>query len=209
MIKGVIFDMDGVLADTEHFYQTRRERFLCQMDFPHPSGMDFIGSNERVIWETLVPEDPVMREEMMMGYRAYQKLHPVQYGELLDPEICFVFKKLKENGIKTAIASSSNRRDIRDMMACAGIESLVDFVISGGDCTAHKPAPEIYLRALEALGLDAGEALAVEDSPIGILAAKNAGIWVLGFVPRHGEKLDQSAADGKICRLSQVLEHVL
>lgn len=208
MIKGIIFDMDGVLVDTEHFYQTRREEFLGHMDFPFSPGLDFVGSNERAIWETLVPEDPVMREEMMMGYRAYRKLHPVQYEALIDPEVRLVFETLKAYGIKTAIASSSDRKDILEMMKSAGIEPFVDFVISGVDCTAHKPAPEIYLRALKALDIEADEALAVEDSPTGILAAKNAGIRVMGFLPRHGEKLDQSAADGIICRLSQVPELV-
>lgn len=67
MIKGVIFDMDGVLVDTEHFYQTRREQFLRRMDFPIPPERDFVGSNERAIWEALVPDDPVMWEEMLMG----------------------------------------------------------------------------------------------------------------------------------------------
>jgi len=208
MIKGVIFDMDGVLVDTEHFYQTRREQFLRHMDFPFLPGMDFVGSNERAIWETLVPGDPVMREEMLMGYRAYRKLHPVKYEELLDPEVPEVFKMLKRHGVKVAIASSSDQKDIREMMAVAGVEAVTDFVISGVDCSAHKPEPEIYLRALKELGITAQEAVAVEDSATGIQAAKNAGIFVLGFRPRHGEKMDQSAANGTIGSLSEVLHFV-
>ena len=206
MIKGIIFDMDGVLADTEHFYQVRREDFLRRMDFSFPQDLDFVGSNERAIWEALVPDDPVMREEMLMGYRAYRRLHPVNYEELVDPDVRAVFEALKEDGKKIAIASSSDREDIGKMMAAAGVEEMTDFVISGVDCSAHKPNPEIYLRALKALGLSKAEAIAVEDSPTGIMAAKNAGIKVYGIRPRHGEKIDQSAADGQIRKLSEVLK---
>ena len=130
----------------------------------------------------------------------------MKYEELLDPGVPEVFKALKGHGVKVAIASSSDQNDIREMMAVAGIEAYTDFVISGVECSAHKPAPEIYLRALKALGITEQEAVAVEDSPTGIQAAKNAGIFVLGFRPRHGEKMDQSAANGTIGSLSEVLD---
>ncbi len=76
MIQGVVFDMDGVLADTEHFYQCRREAYLDRMDFPGARGVDFVGSNEKAIWETLVPGDAELREQMLQGYRAYRRFHP-------------------------------------------------------------------------------------------------------------------------------------
>ncbi len=91
------------------------------------------------------------------------------------------------------------------MVKAADIGSLVDYIISGEDCTAHKPAPEIYLRALEGLGLSPEEAFAVEDSPTGIAAAKNAGLRVYALKPRHG-KMDQSAATAVIGKLTDLLD---
>lgn len=206
MIQGVIFDMDGVLADTEHFYQTRRDAFLDAMDFPGPRGVDFVGSNEKAIWDALVPGDPVLRQEMLQGYRAYRRLHPTDYAALADPTAGPLFAELKRRGLKTAIASSSDRDAIRRLVEGAGLKGLPDYVISGEECAAHKPAPEIYQRSLAALGLAPEQALAVEDSPAGIASAKNAGLRVYALRPRHGEAMDQSAADGILTSLTEILE---
>lgn len=205
MVKGIIFDMDGVLVDTESFYQRRREDFLCQMEFDYHGNRNFVGSNERAIWETMVPEDPEFRQEMLMGYRAYRRLHPIPYGELLDPQVPGLFRRLKEDGLKLGIASSSYLGAVREVVKLADAQELVDFMISGEDCAAHKPNPEIYLRSLDALGLAPEEAIAVEDSPAGIAAAKGAGLRVYALRPKGEFELDQSAADGVLEQLTDVL----
>lgn len=206
MIQGVIFDMDGVLADTEHFYQCRREDYLDRMDFPGPRGVDFVGSNEKAIWETLVPGDIELREQMLQGYRAYRRFHPEDYGKLADPQVKPLFEELRRRNVRVGIASSSDREGIQEFMRAAGVAGLVDFIISGEECTAHKPNPEIYLRAMAALGLTPGTSFAVEDSPTGIAAARNAGMTVYALRPRHSEKMDQSAANGILNSLAEVIE---
>lgn len=209
MVKGVIFDMDGVLVDTEWFYQTRREEFLHLMDFPfQPEEGCFVGSNEKAIWETLVPDDPEFRQEMLMGYRAYRRLHPIPYKKLLNPQVPGVFARLKLDGLKIGIASSSCVDSVREMTDAAGIGNLVDSIVSGEDCAAHKPDPAVYLRSMEALGLNPEEVFAVEDSPAGITAAKRAGLRVYALRPRSEMRLDQSEADAVISRLDAVLELV-
>lgn len=206
MIQGIVFDMDGVLADTEHFYQCRREEYLERMDFPGPRGVDFVGSNEKAIWETLVPDDPKLREQMLQGYRAYRRFHPEDYRKLVDPEVKPLFGELHRRNIRVAIASSSDRDAIRRFIQAANVMDLVDYVISGEECSAHKPDPEIYLRAMEALGLTPETAFAVEDSPTGIAAARNAGMTVYALHPRHSEKMDQSAANAILNSLAEVIE---
>ena len=204
MHKGIIFDMDGVLADTEGYYTGRRDEYLRLMGYRRREETDFTGSNEKALWETMVPHDPELRRELMMGYRAYRKLHPIPFQKLLDPQVEPLFRALKANGLKIGIASSSDPKAIAALVQAAGVEALVDSQISGEQCKAHKPDPEIYLRSLEALGLNAAEALAVEDSPTGILSAKRAGLTVLALKPRHGEPLDQSLADVVIPQLMDV-----
>ena len=110
--------------------------------------------------------------------------------------------------LKVAVASSSAAPDIMKMLTEGGLKAMVDFAFSGEDCAAHKPAPDIYLKALNALGLTADKAIAVEDSPTGIASAKAAGLKVLALKPRHGEPLDQSAADCIITQLMDVKEHL-
>ena len=86
MYKGIIFDMDGVLADTESYYTNRRDEYLRLMGYQRQENTDFTGSNEKALWETMVPNDPELRQELLMGYRAYRKLHPIPFRELLDPQ---------------------------------------------------------------------------------------------------------------------------
>lgn len=205
MHKGIIFDMDGVLADTEGYYTRRRDEYLRLMGYQRQEDTDFTGSNEKALWETMVPHDPELRQELLMGYRAYRKLHPIPFQELLDPQVLPLFRMLKERGLKIGIASSSDPKAIAALIQAAGAEELVDSQISGEQCRAHKPDPEIYLRSLDALGLTVSEALAVEDSPTGILSAKRAGLTVLALRPRHGELMDQSAASGVIDQLNDIL----
>ena len=200
MIEAVIFDMDGVLADTEYYYENRRKNFLLENGIPIPEG-NFIGSNEKAIWEAIVPNDPVRRQEMLMAYREYRKARPTPYGKLTDPQAEPLMNALRSRGLKVAVASSSAAPDIMKMLTEGGLKAMVDFAFSGEDCAAHKPAPDIYLKALNALGLTADKAIAVEDSPTGIASAKAAG-------PRHGEPLDQSAADCIITQLMDVKEHL-
>ena len=206
MIEGIVFDMDGVLADTEHFYQKRREAYLREKQFVWDGSLDFVGSNEKAIWEALVPDDPVLRQKMLLEYREYRARHPEPYRELVDPQVKPLFTALKAQVIRIGIASSSEPAAIDAIMDAACVREMVDHRISGVDCGAHKPDPEIYERALKALGVSKERAFAVEDSPAGIEAALNAGLRVYALRPRHGERIDQSRATAVISSLSQVLE---
>lgn len=205
MIKGIIFDMDGVLADTEYFYRQRRENYLREKKFERREETDFTGSNEKAIWETLVPEDLKLRNRMMLEYREYRAVHPEPYEQLVDPQVKPLFESLKKQGVRIGIASSSENSAITAMMEAAKVTELVDYRISGTECSAHKPAPDIYLRALKDMGLETNEAFAVEDSKAGIAAALQAGLRVYALKPRHGEPIDQSAATAVIGQLKDVL----
>lgn len=83
-----------------------------------------------------------------------------------------------------------------------GLGPRFDFVVSGEDCTAYKPDPEIYQRTLDGLGLKPEDVIAVEDSPAGIASAKRAGIKVFALYSR-GQ--DQSGADRVIETLGELL----
>ncbi len=209
MHKGIIFDMDGVLADTEGFYSRRRAEYLKAVGYSSiEQTYDFTGSNERDLWEAIVPNDHELRQELMIGYRAYRKIHPVPFSELADPDVRPLFQELKSRGMKIGIASSSDPKSIRAMTDAAGITELVDYILSGEECVAHKPSPEIYLRVLETLGLEANQTLVVEDSPIGIRAGKRANIKVLALKPKNGTNPDQSEADAVLNNLTEVLMYL-
>ena len=205
MIKAVVFDMDGVLVDTEWFFNRRRVAYLEQNGFHFDEIPDLTGSDERSIWEFFVPGDEVRREELRVGYLAYQKDHPVPYAELVNESARPVLRDLRARGIRTAIASSSPREHIEDLIEHAALHGLLDYIISGHDCTAFKPDPEIYLRTMEALGVTPTETVIIEDSPIVIRAGKASGGLVLALRPREGVQLDQGEADAVIESLDEVI----
>ena len=87
MIKAVLFDMDGVLVDTEWFYNRRRVAFMEEKGFHFDEIPDLSGSNEPAIWEALVPDDVELRERLRVEYKqVYSPDHPVPYAELLNEQ---------------------------------------------------------------------------------------------------------------------------
>lgn len=206
MIKAVLFDMDGVLADTERFYNRRRVAYMEEKGFHFDEIPDLSGSNEPAIWEALVPGNLTLREELLAEYKKrYCPAHPIPYAELLNEQTEPVMRELHERGVKCAIASSSYRELIDELVEIAGIADVLDYTISGHECSAFKPDPEIYLRVMEALDVEPSECLVIEDSPLGIEAGKRSGARVLALRPHEGVNLDQSAADAIIDSLADIL----
>ena len=122
MIKAVLFDMDGVLVDTEWFYNRRRVAFMEEKGFHFDEIPDLSGSNEPAIWKALVPDDVELRERLRVEYKqVYSPVHPVPYAELLNEQTEPVMRELHDRGVNCAIASSSYRELIDELVEIAGI----------------------------------------------------------------------------------------
>ena len=144
MIRAVLFDMDGVLVDTEWFYSKRREAYLAECGITYGVFPDLTGISTAETWGAApTPNDLGLRERLCEAYGSYCDAHPIPDSELLNDGVRDTFRKLHERGIKTAIASSSYRDMIEEVISVAGIRGLVDYVISGFECNAFKPDPEI------------------------------------------------------------------
>lgn len=208
MINAVLFDMDGVLVDTEWFYNRRRCAYLEEHGFAFDTIPDLSGSNETAIWEYFVPDDVRRREDLRLGYREYQKMHPVPYCELLNRDARPVMEELHARGVRQAIASSSYRTLIDEFVKVAGVADVLDYTISGHECSAFKPDPEIYLRAMGELGVGPEECLIIEDSPLGIEAGRRSGARVLALRPHEGVHLDQTHADAIIDTLWDIIDEL-
>ncbi len=205
MAGAVLFDMDGVLAFTEQFYNQRRVDYLVGKGFHFDVVPDFSGSNDRAIWETLVPGDAGLRRVLHDGYRAYSDAHPTPWHKVANPDAAGVMRDLREGGVRCAICSSSYPELIREFMAATGTGPYVSLAISGQECSAFKPDPEIYLTAMGRLGVCAEDCVVVEDSPIGIRAGKASGALVCALAPRPGVSLDQGEADVVVGSLREVV----
>jgi HAD superfamily hydrolase (TIGR01509 family) len=106
-----------------------------------------------------------------------------------------LLKKLKRKGIKLGIASSSHRNLIEYILRRLNIVRLFDFVVSAEDIANSKPNPEIFLRSARGLSVEPVECLVVEDAKLGVEAAKNAGMRVVGYRNPNSGDQDLSRAD--------------
>lgn len=208
MRKAVIFDMDGVLVDTEGFYNRRRAAYLAEAYPSFDGPWDFSGSNDRAIWETIVPHDVQLRERLHAGYDTYRATHREDYAALANPDLLEVLENLRGNGLLVGIASSSDTSMIRRMLCETDAGAHVDAYVSGCDVAHHKPAPDVYLACMERLGVTSAECVVVEDSPTGIASGVASGAYVVALAQFAAPGTDQSQAHAVINRLSDLPEAV-
>lgn len=208
MIKAVLFDKDGVLMDSEAEYERRRQIFFSERGIDSSGFPDFYGSNNDVIWRTVEPNDAERRARLAVEFVERFKDEPMIYADYVYPAVRPTLEVLRARGILTALASSSPRKFIDRFLDETGLTELFDYTVSGEECENHKPAPDVYVRAMEALGVHADEVLVVEDSPLGIAAGRAAGAFVLAPSVPSAPNVDQSEADACIEGLDQVLEYL-
>ena len=209
MVEAIIFDMDGVLFDTEKYYYDRRASFLAQkgISIDHLPPSFFIGGNTKQVWENILRDDydnwdvPTLQEE----YNAYKQDNPLPYKELIFPDVLKVLNEVKSRGLKIGLASSSVKADILRALEENRLDCFFDVVLSGEEFKESKPNPEIYLTALNQLGVKPNQALIIEDSEKGIAAGVAAGVEVWAIKDnRFG--MDQGAAKGLLDNLIDVLD---
>lgn len=178
-IRGILFDMDGLVLDTEvlfsrfwmeacHFYgyPMTREQSLGMRSLSKTAGQDKLASffGPGISY----PQVRAKRIELMDAYIA-------QHGAAPKPGIFELMDYLQENNIAAAITSSSPVHRIREYLKPLGLYDRFQKICSGHDVPNGKPAPDIYLHGAAQLGLRPEECLALEDSPAGILSAYRAG----------------------------------
>lgn len=182
MIKAVIFDFDGLLVDSEYIcYEIFRD-FLATYQQPFPLSEYVAKCSGRQLTSTIQLFHDQYNDAINMDtFKAYmdqsevdlEAQAPLKKGavELLD--------YLKAHDIKIAMATSSTKERTSRMLAPHGVEHYFDDGVYHGDIKNGKPAPDVFLKAIEKLGVQAEEAIVLEDSESGIKASYNAHIPVI------------------------------
>jgi HAD superfamily hydrolase (TIGR01509 family) len=205
--RAVVFDMDGLLLETEDLWHAAESELFRRhgAEFTRADQLALIGTSpdvssrmyaERLGW-------PVER-----GRDLFDEMIGVMHEHVLRevgarPGAVELVNELRRVAVPLGLASNSPRFLVDDALATAGLADAFDAIVTSDDVEHPKPAPDIYLRACELLGVAPSEALALEDSTSGVMAAKAAGLTCIA-VPLFAET-DVSAADRVIASLEDLL----
>ena len=188
MHKAVVFDMDGVLVDTEKIYRQSWKKNAATIGMSEDEmehWCDWIAggnteSNAR-LFKSIRGEDfdyLAFRQRTMDLFNE----HVAKYGIDIKPNVEDTLKFLKEKGIKIAVATSTSRDRAMQRLESVHIAEYFDEMVCGDEIAKGKPDPDIYYRACEKLGIEPEMAVAVEDSLNGIVSASVAGLYTVMVV---------------------------
>ena len=205
MIRALVFDFDGLILDTEtsvyeawrtvyeeHDQVLPKDRWLTRIG-TDGSGFDPLAELRTRVGEILDAEQ--IRSRRMAFHRA----HIAGLEHMPGVRTCLEYARAESIG--TAIASSSPNDWVNGHIERLGLAHFFDLVVTIEHVDAGKPAPDLYLRATERLGVDPGDAIALEDSPNGVQAAKAAGLFCVAVPGPMTRTLSFEAADAVLTSL--------
>jgi HAD superfamily hydrolase (TIGR01509 family) len=207
VIRAIVFDFDGLILDTEEpVYRSWVEVYEAHGEtLPFERWVQIVGSTTTEFHPQRHLEDRLGRplsQEVLDG-RIGRRTEMVLAQQIL-PGILHYIDDATALGLKLGVASSSTRDWVTGHLERLGILARFDCVRCRDDVNHAKPAPDLYVAVLDCLGVSASEALAIEDSPNGVLAAKQAGMFCVAIPNSITATLDLSRADVLLPSLADV-----
>lgn len=200
MLKAVLFDMDGVIVDTEPLHRKAYFKMFedVEIDVSEELYNSFTGQATLPICNTLCSHFSLTTspEELVKIKRNHFK-NLFEFDDSLEliDGVLERIKEYHENGLTLILASSASMPNINRIFDRFNLESYFKAKISGADLKASKPHPEIFIRASELAGEPRENCVVIEDSTNGMKAAKAAGIFCVGFQSPNSLDQDYSLAD--------------
>lgn len=211
IMRAAIFDMDGVIVDSEYVYMDYLLEFAqsknpaVTMDMINP----MVGLSRKDSWtimETAVRNGQNW-EELLAEFRVLDIYSKVDYKKIFRRDALTVVQELRRRGYRIALASSTGPKLIARIVEETGMRPWFDLIVSGGQFRQSKPNPEIYHYTAKTLGVKEEECFVIEDSTVGIQAGKSAGMTVAAIRDdRFG--FDQSRADYQMDSLLEILDYL-
>lgn len=209
MIRTVIFDMDGVIIDTEPlhhqaFFTQFAELGITVSDALYAS---FLGSSTRNVFQRLKQEFslPQEVEELLRRKRElFNEAFDTDAGLDLLPGVRTIIEDLRQHGIQLVLASSASKATIARVFNRFGLGPYFSHLVSGEDFAQSKPNPEIFLHAATLAETPVTECIVIEDSANGVAAAKTAGIYCIGYASPHSAGQDLRLADRVVQDFSEL-----
>ena len=198
MFKAIIFDMDGVIADSEPLHLRAENITLAPygIQITEEDCREFRGRSAKLLLENLITKYSldVNLEEIFL---VHKKILLQLYSKEVNPikGSLQLLRWFKEQKYRLALASSSNTQLVSSVIKKFKIQAMFDTIVSGSEVNNFKPAPDIFLEAASHLSLHPEKSLVIEDSTAGVKAAKSAGMFCIGFRSPHTPNQDLSRAD--------------
>ena len=200
MLKAVLFDMDGVIVDTEPLHHKAYKMMFNDVGIEVSDAMyrSFTGQSTRSICEFLCKHFDLTLEPIVLekGKRAhFTRLFFEDPDLQLLEGVEALIKNYHANGLTLVVASSASMFTINNVMKRFNLDPYFKDKLSGADLKASKPHPEIFINAAKAAGVSPAECFVIEDSTNGIIAAKEANIYCIAYKNVHSKDQDYSRAD--------------
>ena len=198
MIEAVIFDLDGVIVQSEDAHiEAEKQTFLKYgVSVSAEELHKYTGTTAKAMFTELIAKyklDTTFEEINLQKEKILLKL--LKEDAAPTKGVIILIQELKQRGIKLAIGSSSTRILVEYVLKKLNITHLFDSVIAAEDVEHSKPNPEIFLKAAMNLGVDPSQCLVIEDAQLGVEAAKRAGMKCVGYSNPHSGNQDLSKAD--------------
>lgn len=209
MLRAVIFDMDGLMIDTERLHHESFKTVLEQYGIkpvPNTQGVIHIsGISAEANWEHFKKQYGFNANTQDLT-KAKNDTHLKLLQDKVEamPGLLELLKNLKADGYKVGIASSSIRDHINLIVDRLGIANYFDAITSGEEVSNGKPTPDIFLKAATKLGTDPAQCLVLEDAMNGLHAGKAAGMHVIVVPNEFTQDEDFSAADLRVSSLEEL-----
>lgn len=210
MKKCVIFDMDGVIIDSEPIHIRLDQKMFETLGIEvQPETLEqYIGCTNQHMWKDLIEKYQLtMTLEALLKWSLELKIKNLK-EEAIEPieGIRPLLKEIKNKQLLLAVASSSPELYIHTVLEKFHIKEFFDVIVSGEHVKNSKPAPDIFLKAAELLEVKPSDCVVIEDSTHGVSAAKNADMTCIGFDNINSINQDISPADYKVKGIHEIVD---
>ncbi len=211
LARHVVFDLDGVIVDSEPIHEQATDEYLASLGIPDDEALrqDMMGRRVRELTDVLAkrlgrPPQEVSAEREAIFWRLLERDGPRPM-----PGLDAAIARLSRAGLELAVATSGTRAYVGFVLERLGVRAAFKAVVSGDDVTLGKPDPETYLLTAELLGADPADCVALEDTFHGVTAARSAGMHAVAVPNALTAGMDFSAADAVVADLEAAAEYVL
>jgi len=208
-LKAVIFDMDGVIIDSEPIHTITKMQTFKHYDisFAETDCEKYMGQTTKSLFSALIKQqnrDISVSEMVAHKYKLY--LDILDNDNSIQPidGILDLLRYLKQEAIPSAIGSSSGREIIDAVVKKFQLKSYFQSIISGADLPKSKPDPAVYLLTAERLGVAPTDCIVIEDTSSGVQAAKAAGMYCIAYQNKNSGCQDLQQADSIVPSIKSI-----